>query len=597
MRILFALHTWNPEGKGGTEQHARALARTLSRKGHQVGVFTRTGKPERPDYEVTTEWEGPMSITRINNCWREAPNFEWIYRNRRVHEAFARELDSFKPDLVHVHHLTGLSVTILEEVKLRGLPLVMTLHDFWTVCPRGQRMTKDLELCETVKREKCYSCLSGMWPHMFDARNRERTVMDQRGHLSPELLADWERYVSYALNLCDVMIAPSEFHRERMLDFKLDADRMVALPHGLDHAPFDGRMRANARPKRIGFIGSVIPVKGVHVLIEAFLALGRADCSLEIWGEERAHHEDADYPKRLHALCGDAKNIHFHGAYEPDQVGRILDKIDVLVVPSLWWETFCLTIREGLLAGIPVLASDIGAMREALDGERDGVLFRVGDADDLREKLERLLTDDMYRERFYNRGGAVKSLEAYDDELEALYAQAVRTARRRRKTLAVAPPSFPAHSSQHGISLQLPWEKIGVSMEQQGNLSVNLQSGSATEAQPQILLNLELNEGERAVGKIRLRVDLEALARCASRGAEPPPEILMVAPESAPAASPERRAPAETPPKAAAAPPAASKPSPQKPAAQSGGGVRREVVQRGGRPVRRIRVQRRSRGA
>jgi glycosyltransferase involved in cell wall biosynthesis len=52
----------------------------------------------------------------------------------------------------------------------------------------------------------------------------------------------------------------------------------------------------------------------------------------------------------------------------------------VLVVPSLWWETFCLTIREGLMAGVPVVASDLGAMREALDGEEHGLLFRPGDA-------------------------------------------------------------------------------------------------------------------------------------------------------------------------------------------------------------------------
>ena len=590
MRILFVLHTWNPEGKGGTEQHARALARSLSRKGHQVGVFTRTGRPARPEYEVVTEWEGPISITRINNCWREAPNFEWIYRNREVHAAFARELDSFKPDLVHVHHLTGLSMTLLEEVKLRALPLVMTFHDFWTVCPRGQRMTKDLELCETVDREKCYRCLGGLWPHMFDDRTRERTVIDQRGHLAPQVLADWERYVSYALNLCDVMIAPSEFHRERMLDFCLDAERLIALPHGLDHAPYDGRVRANSKPKRIGYIGTVIPIKGVHVLVEAFRQLGRDDCSLEIYGEIRPHHDDADYAARLKASCAGMPNIHFHGAYEPDQVGRILDKVDVLVVPSLWWESFCLTIREGLLAGIPVLASDIGAMREALDGERDGILFRVGDADDLREKLERVLSDDLFRERYYNRGGTVKSLEVYCEELEAVYAHAMRTSRKRRKSIVVAPPSFPSHAMQHGQSLSLPWEKIGVAVEQQGTVSVNLQSGVASELKPEVLLHLDLREGDRPIGQVKLRIDLGAIAMRASRGVEMAP--LVPPPAPAPTSS---TAPTDAPnPTASAAKPVgpAVKPS----AAPAKPGVRREVLKRTGQPVRRVRIQRRTRG-
>lgn len=587
MRILFALHTWHPEGRGGTEQHARSLARTLARKGHQLGVFTRSGDPAKPEYEVHTEWEGPTSITRINNCWREAPNFEWIYRNRAVHEAFMRELDSFKPDLVHVHHLTGLSTTILEEVKLRGLPLVMTFHDFWTVCPRGQRMTKELELCETVDREKCYRCLGGLWPHMFDDRTHERTVVDQRGHLAPENLANWERYVSYALNLCDVMIAPSEFHKERMLDFRLDAERLIALPHGLDHAPFDGRLRANSRPKRIGFIGSVIPIKGVHVLVDAFRQLGREDVSLEIHGEIRSHHDDKDYGERLLKLCARDANIHFHGAYDAEQVGRILDKLDVLVVPSLWWETFCLTIREGLLAGIPVIASDIGAMREALDGERDGILFRCGDADDLREKLERVLNDDMWRERFYNRGASVKSLEAYSEEIEALYAQAVRTSRRRKRTLVVAPPAFPSLATQHGATVNLPWERIAISMEQRGIASVGLNSTAASDAQPQLTLKLDLKEGDRPLGEVRLKVDMSALSERASRGIAQETQAPL---PPRPATKPEQPAPAErlaAPAPEVAAKPALPEPKPELPATRPG--VRRETVLPASRGRRRVR--------
>jgi glycosyltransferase involved in cell wall biosynthesis len=598
MRILFALHTWHPEGRGGTEQHARSLARTLARKGHQLGIFTRCGDPSRPEYEVRTEWEGPTSITRINNCWREAPNFEWIYRNRAVHEAFMRELDSFKPDLVHVHHLTGLSTTILEEVKLRGLPLVMTFHDFWTVCPRGQRMTKELELCETVNREKCFTCLKGLWPHMFDDRVHERTVVDQRGHLAPENLANWERYTAYALNLCDVMIAPSEFHRERMLDFRLDGERLVALPHGLDQAAFDGRLRSNTRPKRIGFIGSVIPVKGVHVLVDAFRLLGREDISLEIYGEIRPHHDDKDYGERLMKQCAGDPNIHFHGAYDVDNVGRLLDKLDVLVVPSLWWETFCLTIREGLLAGIPVLASDIGAMREALDGERDGILFRCGDAEDLREKLDRVLTDDLWRERYYNRGSTVKSMEAYCEEVEALYAQAVRVSRRRKRTLVVAPPAFPSLASQHGQAVNLPWERIAISMEQHGLASVGLSSKAASDERPELALNLDLQEGERQLGHVRLRVDLSALSERASRGVQPtlpeplPPRGADAAPAVPPPATDAPRTTKPAP--VHEARPAEPPPPQQKPAPRPG--VRREAVQPAGGGRRRIRFMKKSGG-
>ena len=151
MRILFVIHTWYPEGRGGSERHARELALALQQKGHQVGVFTRTGRPDLEHYEVVTEWQGPISVSRINNCYWDTPSFEWIYKNERIHAAFERELDEFKPDLVHVHHLSGLSTTLMECMKSRGIPVVMTLHDFWTVCGRGQRITPEPDAARSAK--------------------------------------------------------------------------------------------------------------------------------------------------------------------------------------------------------------------------------------------------------------------------------------------------------------------------------------------------------------------------------------------------------------------------------------------------------------
>ena len=161
MRILFALHTYLPEGRGGTEVHVHTLAKRL-RGSHAVRVVCREGDPRQAGLRghARSTYEG-IEVVRINNLHGWAPDFEWIYKNGRVHELFERELVAFKPDLVHVHHLTGLSTTIVETIKAGGLPLVMTLHDFWTVCPRGQRITKELDICENVDRNICFHCLGG----------------------------------------------------------------------------------------------------------------------------------------------------------------------------------------------------------------------------------------------------------------------------------------------------------------------------------------------------------------------------------------------------------------------------------------------------
>jgi glycosyltransferase involved in cell wall biosynthesis len=455
MRILFALNTYLPEGRGGTEVHAHTIAKRL-RGSHPIRVVCREGDPAKPDGAVTRSTYEGVEVVRINNTFGWAPDFEWLYKNGKVHEAFERELVAFKPDLVHIHHLTGLSTTIVETIKAGGLPLVMTLHDFWTVCPRGQRIQKDLDICENVDRNICFHCLGGIWPHLFRDRDSHRTELDSRGRLAPKPLAEFDRHLAYILGLADVLVTPSWFHRERMLDFPIDPDRIVALPHGLDPAPFR-RIERKPRPvRRIGFIGSVIAIKGPHVLVDAFRHLARPDLELHVYGKGAAFHDDPNYYDRLRSRAIGVHNVHFHGAYLPSDLPRILAEIDVLVVPSLWWESFCLTIREGQLAGVPVIASDLGAMREALDGEDAGLLFRAGDARDLAEKIERLIGDEALRERLSRQQGAVKTLDEYVPELLALYRRAQAVSGQRAASLVVAPPSFPAPPSEVQVAWSLP---------------------------------------------------------------------------------------------------------------------------------------------
>ena len=553
MRILKVIHAWESESRGGTEVHAADVGRALGARGHQVGVFSRTARPGRPEYEVKTDAHGKIGITWVNNTFRDAPSFSWTYRNEAIHAGFEREIEEFEPDLVHIHHLTGLSTTIIEAVKARGLPCVVTLHDFWTCCPRGQRMMKDLHLCEDLDRTRCYSCLGGMWPHMFPDQESEPQVVNNRGEVSPRNLAEWDRHMAYILNLCDAIIVPSVHHRERMLEIPLDPGRVIAVPHGLDHAPFSDEARPLAPVRSIGFIGTVIPVKGVHVLIEAFLAMKRRDLKLEIFGEIRTHHDDLHYESRLRERIESASNITLRGAYEPEDVPGILKQIDVLVVPSLWWESFCLTIREGQLAGVPVLASDLGAMREALDGEQDGILFRAGDPVDLREKLGRIVEDDEYRAQYMNRGQNVRSMSDYVEELEEIYSECVRISRARRGDLVVAKPFF-ADDTQPAVDLQsiqlsaVPWDDIAVSMSQKGSAAFAVQTRLPSGEVPSLGLGVTVTGGGKEVGRLDLSVDLAPLGAALQGGHEEgeggpevpadQPAVVSESPEPAPEAEP-----------------------------------------------------------
>ena len=138
-----------------------------------------------------------IPVSRVNYLFRDATTFEWITHNPRMDELLEKELDRDTPDLVHVHHLTCLSTTILERVRERGIPLVMTLHDFWTVCLRGQRITPKLEICHGLDRGLCAPCLERLWPH-YKISQQELEALDAS--------------IRSRLQGCDRLISPSAFH-------------------------------------------------------------------------------------------------------------------------------------------------------------------------------------------------------------------------------------------------------------------------------------------------------------------------------------------------------------------------------------------------
>ena len=414
MKILYITSAFLPESFGGTELHAWEVGRTVKRRhGHDVLFFTRTGDASRPDYDVTYDTYDDLDVCRVNYNFGDARSFEDIYKNAKIDALFAAELERFAPDVVHVHHVTCLSTGIMDVCKDRGVPLVMTLHDFWMVCPRGQRMDPLLELCDTVDRVKCHWCLGQLWPHFFPeapagppSAVRGAVLRD-----APERLADWDAHTLRVLGRADVLLAPSAFHRDRLLEFGLPEDRLEALPHGLDH----DRLREERDPhgpiQAIAFLGTVIPSKGVHVLVEAFNLLYRPELKLNVFGDAPSYHGETGYIEKMRSTLKPDIDVEFHGRYDPMALPLIMKGVDVLVVPSVWWESFCLTIREGLLGGCIVVAADHGAMAEALDGGRNGVLFEPGSPQDLCLKLEDLLAHPERWPELRNLGHRVKTLD------------------------------------------------------------------------------------------------------------------------------------------------------------------------------------------
>ncbi|MBL8841529.1 MAG: glycosyltransferase family 4 protein [Planctomycetes bacterium] len=423
MRILLVTAGFLPDGLGGVELSLARFCKWAQRQGHEVLVYRRFDVEAEPDYARHEAVVDGIPVVGINYRFRDATTFQHLVENPAQRAAFDEVCAGFRPDVVHVHHATCLTTEVVEASQARGVPVVFSLHDYWMGCPRGQRIRADLSYCPTIEPARCIGCYRETWPHWFP-KEPDRTF-DQR------TFGDYQARIRETLERADALIAPSPFARRVFAREGIAAERIEVIEYGMDVDAYRGVARTPASHFRIGFLGTLLPSKGVHLLIDAFQRIGSADLSLELHGPIVPFHQDRTYGERLHAqAAGWEEQITFHGAYRPEQTPRLLAGLDALVVPSIWYETYCMVIREGFLAGVPVVASNFGAMAESIDDGTTGLLFGMGDSVDIGRKLLRLARDRELQQRLVASEKHVSTTEENGASTVAVYERAQRGRRR-----------------------------------------------------------------------------------------------------------------------------------------------------------------------
>ncbi|HXT52065.1 MAG TPA: glycosyltransferase [Thermoanaerobaculia bacterium] len=419
MRVVLVVHGYPPTALGGTELYVEALARALRDAGDDVHVLTRSVAFARPEYAVERETREGVEVRRINQAFRHSSCFADSYRNEAVRRWFAAALDELRPDVVHVHHLTCLSADLPEDLAARGIPAVMTLHDYWMICHRGQLLDRDLRRCAGPMPEGCARCLgaeaevpigkeaarflrrtAAKWPRSAIAlRQVAATLLARQGDeedgtaaASRATTLDRARFMQRQLAAVDLLLAPSRTLRDRFLAFGVPAERLRLQQLGIPVAPFRNSRRTAGDSLRIGFLGSLMVSKGAHLLLAAFARLRAGEATLRVFGEPVGYHGDPSYRDVVAPLL-QTPGVQHLGWLAHDEVPAALAEIDLLVVPSIWEENSPLTIREAFAAGVPVVASDLGGMAEIVEHGRNGLLFHVGDVDDLHRYLRRVLDE------------------------------------------------------------------------------------------------------------------------------------------------------------------------------------------------------------
>lgn len=243
------------------------------------------------------------------------------------------------------------------------------------------------------------------------------------------------KHVREIAELVDLFVSPSRTVGNRLhSDFGISQERIVYLDYGFDLNRLSGRRRRSEPHYVFGYIGTHRPAKGIHVLLEAFPRVsGRP--RLRIWGR-LVPDTTPSLRTQSSQLPPDAANrVEWMGEYGTRTiVADVFDRVDALVVPSIWLENSPLVIHEAQQAHVPVITSDMGGMAEYVRHGENGLLFRPRDAYALADQMQKLVDSPKLGERLGERGylysddGSVPSVESHVDQLLSLYHRAVGNA-------------------------------------------------------------------------------------------------------------------------------------------------------------------------
>ncbi|MCE9635762.1 MAG: glycosyltransferase [Planctomycetes bacterium] len=438
MRILHVIHGYPMRFNAGSEVYTQSLCHALAAR-HEVHIFTRDEDPFAPAHSPRLEQDrdDPRITLHLVNMAGSRDR----YRHEAVDRRFGEVIDRTRAELVHIGHLNHLSTSLVAEAARRGLPVVFTLHDYWLMCPRGQFMQLSPEdandtwtVCDGQEHEKCARrCYSR---YFSGAPNEESSDV--------AAWTDWvARRMAHVREVCelvDLFLVPSEvmvdrFHRE----FGLPLAKLKYLDYGFDRQLLSQRRRTPGEPFTFGYIGTHTPAKGIHVLIDAFGRV-RGAAQLRIYGRPRSP-ETAALHSRARALPnGAGDRVQWLPEYQNgDIVREVFDRVDAIVVPSIWVENSPLVIHEAQAVRVPVISGDVGGMAELVRHEENGLLFRHRDAADLARQMQRLADDRALARRLGARGyvrdpeGRVPDLADHAAAIETTYGELIE----RRRTARV----------------------------------------------------------------------------------------------------------------------------------------------------------------
>jgi len=335
--------------RGGEDESTQAEARLLREHGLTVDLFELSN--------AQVEALGPLR-TGLGAIWSQA-----------TYQQVRRRLREGRYDILHVQNFFPLfSPSAHHAGRAEGVGVVQTLRNYRLLCPNAY-LFRDSAPCE--------DCLGKpfAWPGVRRGcyrGSRSATLAVAAMSAAHRLLQTWQTQV-------DVLVALTEFARQKYIAGGLPTERLVVKPNFVDPDPGPGSGGGNF----FLFVGRLSPEKGLSTLLAAWKNLGDP-IALKIVG-------DGPLAEWVRTSADQIPGVEYLGRRPLGETQELMGQARALIFPSEWYETFGRVAIEAFARGTPVIAPHLGTMASLVTHGRTGLHYPPGNAQALAERVEWVL--------------------------------------------------------------------------------------------------------------------------------------------------------------------------------------------------------------
>lgn len=370
-RMITVSQQYPPQVIGGAEIIAHLQLKTMQEDGlARSVVLSLDVRGKHIPETVTCETYEGVTVVRICFPVERLDQRGVCFFHPLVNEVFREMCGIVKPEIVHGHHITGMSLGVIDIAKEYGAKVVFTVHDNWGFCYKNTTIGNDGKLCPNAV--DCENCRE-----MFDF-DEYRIPMGSR-----------KAYYRRQMEKTDAFVSPSEYMARAYIRAGFDPRKIHVIKNGIDAERYAAVKTEPTGTTRITFAGIFGEHKGVEYLIRAMAMLRNEPVMLHLAGK-------GDGEPKLRELIEELElqeRVVFHGQVDNAEMINLYRETDIFCLPAVSPENQPVTITEAMACGIPVIASRIGGVPELVEDGVTGYLTEPRNAEDLAEKIRMMISD------------------------------------------------------------------------------------------------------------------------------------------------------------------------------------------------------------